>query len=93
MTFYNRNGVLYARINGQRVSTKLKDTKKNRKLFESYAKNDEFFKKFDVKVDTPTIIELCEEVLEEKEMTLKATSLRAYLSLLIVELNPTLKIY
>ena len=49
MTFYNRNGVLYARINGQRISTKLKDTKENRKLFESYAKNDEFFEKFDVK--------------------------------------------
>ena len=49
MTFYNRKGMLYARINGKRVSTKLKDTKANRKLFESYSKNDEFFKKFNVK--------------------------------------------
>ena len=93
MKFYTRKGILYARINGKRVSTKLEDTLENRKLFESYTKNDKFFKKFDVNVNTPTIIELCEEVLEEKEMTLKATSLRAYLSLLIVELNPTLKIY
>ena len=78
MKFYNRKGMLYARINGTRVSTKLKDTKENRKLFESYAKNDEFFEKFDVKVTVPTIVELCEEVLSEKEKILKQTSLRAY---------------
>lgn len=80
MTFYNRNGVLYARINGQRISTKLKDTKENRKLFESYAKNDEFFKKFNVikNNNIPTVIELCEEVMLEKEKTLKPTSFNTY---------------
>ena len=91
MKFYTRKGILYARINGKRVSTKLEDTLENRKLFESYTKNDKFFKKFDVKVDTPTIIELCEEVLKEKEMTLKATSLRAYLSLFNSRIKPYFK--
>ncbi len=81
MTFYNRKGMLYARINGKRVSTKLKDTKANRKLFESYSKNDEFFKKFNVKKDMLTVIELCEEVLKEKEKELKPTSYRSYESL------------
>ena len=82
MKFYNRNGILYVRKNGMRISTKLKDTKENRKLFESYAKNDEFFEKFDVKEnDVPTIIELCEEVLLEKEKLLKSTSYRAYESI------------
>ncbi len=89
MTFYNRNGVLYARINGQRVSTKLKDTKGNRKLFESYAKNDEFFKKFDVKENNiPTVIELCEEVMKEKEKTLKPNSLHTYLCFLNSRIIP-----
>lgn len=82
MKFYNRNGILYVRKNGTRISTKLKDTKENRKLFESYAKNDEFFEKFDVKEnDVPTILDLCEEILKEKEITLKKTSLKAYNSL------------
>lgn len=82
MKFYNRNGMLYVRKNGMRISTKLKDTKENRKLFESYAKNDEFFEKFDVKgKDVPKIVELCEEVLFEKEKLLKPTSYRAYESI------------
>jgi len=82
MKFYNRNGMLYVRKNGMRISTKLLDTVENRKLFESYAKNDEFFKKFDVKEnDVPTILDLCEEILKEKEATLKKTSLKAYNSL------------
>ena len=79
MKFYNRNGILYVRKNGTRISTKLKDTKENRKLFESYAKNDVFFEKFDVKEnDVPTILDLCEEILKEKEIN---TSLKAYNSL------------
>jgi integrase len=82
MTFYNRKGMLYARINGKRVSTKLKDTKANRKLFESYSKNDEFFEKFNVnKKLVPMVIELCEEILEKLERVLKPTSMKAYRSL------------
>lgn len=81
MTFFNRNGVLYARINGNRVSTKLKDTKANRKLFLSYAKNDEFFEKFNVNRDVPSVLDMCEEVLRDKETTLRATSYDTYLSL------------
>ncbi len=100
MTFYNRNGMLYARVNGKRVSTKLKDTKENRKLFASYYKNDEFFEKFNVNKNIPTIVELCEEVLIEKETVIKSTSYRAYESIfknrirdyfkdtLIVDLKP-----
>lgn len=91
MKFYNRNNILYVRKNGLRVSTKLEDTKENRKLFESYAKHDEFFEKFDVNNDIPTILELCEDVLEEKEETLKATSIRAYLSLFNSRIQPYFK--
>jgi len=91
MTFYSRNGMLYARINGNRVSTKLKDTRENRRLFESYAKNNEFFNKFDIDDYIPTILELCEEVLLEKESTLKGTSLRAYLSLYSSRIEPYFK--
>ena len=54
MTFYDRKGILYARINGKRVSTKLEYSKENIKLFKSYAKNEEFFKKFDVKNNIKT---------------------------------------
>lgn len=81
MTFYSRNEILYVRINGKRLSTKLKDTAKNRKLVLSYYRNDEFFDKFDVNKDVPTVLKLCEEVLEEKEKTLKASSYRCYLSM------------
>jgi integrase len=82
MKFYTRNGILYVRKNRMRISTKLTDTKENRKLFESYAKNDKFFEKFDVKKDNaPTILDLCEEVLNEKSTYLKKTSLKAYNSL------------
>jgi integrase len=78
MKIYTRNNILYVRLNGIRVSTKLKDTKENRKLITSYYKNDEFFKKLDVNKSVPTIVELCEEVLEEKEKLLKQTSFKAY---------------
>ncbi|TLP41077.1 tyrosine-type recombinase/integrase [Arcobacter arenosus] len=81
MKFFNRKGMLYVRINGERFSTKLKDTKANRKLFESYCKNDEFFIKFNVGKSVPKLIELCEEVLREKESTLKTSSYRSYDSL------------
>ena len=71
MTFYDRKGILYVRINGKRVPTKLEYSKENIKLYKSYAKNEEFFKKFDVIKTSPTVVELCEEVLKEKEKTLK----------------------
>lgn len=80
MKFYNREGILYVSIGGVRKSTKLKDTKENRKLFESYAKNDEFFKKFNVNTNIPIVLELCEEALREKENTLKPTTMQTYYS-------------
>lgn len=88
MTFYNRNGMLYARINGKRVSTKLEYSKENIKLFKSYAKNEEFFKKFDVMKKVPTVVDLCKEVLEEKREILKRTSYTNYLSLLNSRIIP-----
>lgn len=88
MTFYNRSGMLYARINGKRVSTKLEYSKENIKLFKSYAKNDEFFKKFNVMGSVPTVVELCKEVLEDKKDTLKRTSYTNYLSLLNSRIIP-----
>lgn len=81
MTFYSRNGILYVRINGKRISTKLKDTKENRKLVSSYHKNDEFFKKFNVKKRVSNILDLCQEVLREKESSLKPTSYKVYTSI------------
>ena len=71
MKIYTRNNILYDSSNGKRVSTKLKDTKENRKLITSYYKNDEFFKKFDVNKNVPSIVELCEEVLEESAQTVQ----------------------
>lgn len=82
MRFYNRNGILYVCINKKRVSTKLKDTVKNRKLFENYYKNDEFLNKFGLlPPSVPTVLELCNDVLLEKEKYLKPTSYRSYSSL------------
>ncbi|MCT7489089.1 site-specific integrase [Aliarcobacter cryaerophilus] len=80
MTFYNRNGMLYARIDGKRVSTKLEYSKENIKLFKSYSKNQEFFKKFDVNTESKTIANLCEEVLIEKEKKLQSTTMYSYWS-------------
>lgn len=80
MTFYDRKGILYARISGKRVSTKLEYSKENIKLFKSYAKNEEFFKKFDVKNNTKTVANLCEEVLIEKEKKLQQTTINNYWS-------------
>ncbi len=90
MTFYDRGGMLYVRINGKRVSTKLEYSKENIKLFKSYAKNDEFFKKFNVMGNIPTVVELCKEVLEDKKDTLKRTSYTNYLSLLNSRIIPFL---
>lgn len=88
MTFYNRSGMLYARINGKRVSTKLEYSKENIKLFKSYAKNDEFFEKFNVMRNIPTVVDLCKEVLEDKKEILKRTSYTNYLSLLNSRIIP-----
>lgn len=88
MKFYNRNGMLYARINGTRVSTKLKDTKENRKLFESYAKNDEFFEKFDVSKKQKTVLDFCIEILAEKEKVLKGTTMETYYSFFSSRIKP-----
>lgn len=81
MNFYSRNGILYIRLNGKRLSTKLPDTPKNRKLVQSYSKNEEFFNKFEINNHIPTVLELCEEVLQEKELVLKMSSYRTYVSL------------
>ncbi len=92
MTFFNRKGVLYVRINGRRISTKMQDTLKNRKFAMSYYKNDEFFKKFDLDVKSvPTVVQLCEEVLRDKESYLKPTSYRTYLSLFTSRIIPYFK--
>jgi len=88
MKFYNRNGMLYVRINGTRVSTKLKDTKENRKLFESYAKNDEFFEKFDVSKKQKTVLDFCIEILAEKEKVLKGTTMETYYSFFSSRIKP-----
>lgn len=81
MKLYNRNGILYIYANGIRKSSGLKDTKENRKLLENHYKNDEFYKKFDVKIKAKTVIDFCEEVLEEKEKKLQPTTIITYNSL------------
>jgi len=81
MKFYNRNGILYVNINGNRISTKLKYSKSNIKLYESYAKNEEFFNKFSVRKKDKSILDFCEEVLIEKEKRLQPTTIDSYYSL------------
>jgi integrase len=81
MTFYNRNGILYVSISGKRISTKLKYSKENMKLYQSYSKNDEFFNKFAVMNKNKTFLDFCEEVLKDKEKTLKPISHYCYCSL------------
>lgn len=88
MTFYNRKGVLYVRLNGKRISTKLEDTPKNRKLVQSYYKNDEFYKKFELIESSPTVLSLCEEVLKDKEKNVKNSTYRCYLSLFNSKIKP-----
>lgn len=78
MKFMNRNGMLYITINGKRKSTFLKDTRANRKLVESRHKNDKFFYKYSVDVDTPKVVFLCEQVIDKKREKLKVESIRAY---------------
>ncbi|WP_051488736.1 site-specific integrase [Aliarcobacter lanthieri] len=91
MKLYNRNGILYIYINGIRKSSGLKDTKENRKLLENHYKNDEFYKKFDVKTKGKTIIEFCEEVLIEKEKRLQPTTIKTYNSLFRNRIIPFFK--
>lgn len=95
MTFFNRpnkkfkNGMLYARIKGKKVSTKLEDTLQNRKMFEKCYSNNEFLDKFGITIkSSPTVIELCEEVLKDKESTLKPSSHTSYLSLFESKIVP-----
>lgn len=88
MKLYNRNGILYIYLNGVRKSSGLKDTKENRKLLENHYKNDEFYKKFDVKTKGKTIIEFCEEVLIEKEKRLQPTTIKSYYSYLNSRIIP-----
>lgn len=78
MTFSNRNGVLYVSINGTRKSTKLKYSKQNIKKFQSYYEDDEFFHNFNINKNIPTLLEMCDLVLLEKETTIKKNSYRAY---------------
>ena len=67
MTFSNRNGVLYVSINGVRKSTKLKYSKQNIKKFQSFYEDEEFFNNFNIKKSAPTVLSLCNEVLNDKE--------------------------
>jgi integrase len=78
MTFSNRNGKLYASINGVRKSTKLKYSKENIKKFKSYYQDEEFFNNFNINKNVPKVVELCQMVLDEKETTLKRNSYRSY---------------
>jgi len=91
MTLYNRNGMLYVRLNGKRISTNLQDTRNNRKLVMSYHRNDTFFQKFNVTKNVPTVLELCEDVLLEKETQLKNTSYRSYISMYKSRIEPFFK--
>jgi len=81
MKLYNRNGILYIYISGVRKSSGLKDTLSNRKLLKNHYKSDEFFNKFNVKTKTKTVLQLCEEVLDEKEKKLQPTTMMTYHSL------------
>lgn len=91
MTFINRNGKLYVSINGVRKSTKLEYSKQNIKLFKSYYENQEFYNKFNLNISVPTVLELVDEFLEEKEQELKRNSYRSYLALYESRIKPYFK--
>ncbi len=91
MTFYSRKGILYIRKNGKRVSTKLEDTPKNRKLVESYHKNDEFFNKFNINNGVPTVSQLLNQVLEDKEVSVKKSTFNLYLFVATSKIYPFFK--
>lgn len=78
MKLYNRNGILYIYLNGVRKSSRLKDTQENRRLLINHHKNDEFYKNFNVQTKDKTIIDFCEEVLDEKEKKLQPTTILTY---------------
>ena len=71
MTFINRNGILYVSINGTRKTTKLKYSKQNIKKFQSYYEDEEFFNNFNINKKAPLVLELVEEILNEKEKEVK----------------------
>lgn len=91
MTFTNRNGVLYVSINGVRKSTKLKYSKQNKKKFESYYQDEEFFNNFSIKKDIPFVLDFVDEYLNEKEKEIKRNSFRSYLALYNSRIEPYFK--
>ena len=91
MTFYNRNGILYTRVNGRRISTKLEYSKENIKVFKNHIEKEEFFKKFNINTKKRTILEFCEEILEEKNKKLQPTTMNSYYSLFRSQIIPFFK--
>jgi integrase len=91
MTFYNRNDILYVSINGIRKSTKLKYSKENIKKFKSYYQDEEFYNKFNINKTIPTVLQFCNEVINEKEKDLKRNSFRSYLALYNSRIEPYFK--
>ena len=78
MTFYSRNGMLYVRINSKRLSTKMTDTVKNRKLVESYYRNDEFFNKFEINKVYLTYLITLDRVLSRARFCIPSAHCSAY---------------
>lgn len=91
MTFYNRNGILYVSIKGVRKSTKLQYSKQNIKKFKSYFQDEEFFNNFNINKSVPTVLQLCHDILDEKEELLKYNSYRSYLCLINSKIKPYFK--
>ena len=91
MTFINRNGILYVSINGTRKTTKLKYSKQNIKKFQSYYQDEEFFNNFNINKKAPLVLELVEEILNEKEKEVKRNTFRSYLALYESRIKPYFK--
>jgi len=81
MKIYNRGKILYIRIDGERKSTGLKDTVQNRKFLQRQFRDKEFFNKFKIRQDVPTVVSMIEDVLSEKEKILKPSTIYTYKSL------------
>lgn len=88
MKLYNRNGKLYIYLDGVRKSSGLDDTPQNRKILLNHHKNDGFYNKFNVNTKSKTVVEFCEEVLEEKAKRLQPTTMRQYFSSLSYHIIP-----
>ena len=93
MKFYSRNGKLYIAINkdGKRLrkATGLEDSTKNRKLVENSLQKDLLLNNFGISNNKALLVkEYLDNIMIQKESTVKGTSLHSYNSICKTRINP-----